>query len=48
MVLETAVNGNADALVTFNQRDFAAAGRDFGCAVILPGAAPSEIRSSNS
>ena len=47
MVLETAVNGNADAIVTFNQRDFEAAVRDFGCAVILPGAALSEIRSSN-
>jgi putative PIN family toxin of toxin-antitoxin system len=47
MVLETAVNENADAIVTFNQRDFEAAVRDFGCAVILPGAALSEIRSSN-
>jgi putative PIN family toxin of toxin-antitoxin system len=36
MVLETAVNGNADAIVTFNQRDFEAAVRDFGCAVIYP------------
>jgi putative PIN family toxin of toxin-antitoxin system len=47
MVLETAVNGNADAIVTFNQRDFEAAGRDFGCVVILPGAALGRIRSSN-
>ena len=46
MVLETAVNGNADAIVTFNQRDFEAAIRDFGCAVILPGAALGQIRSS--
>ncbi|HXW14879.1 MAG TPA: hypothetical protein VEN79_10250 [Terriglobia bacterium] len=30
MVLETAVNGNADAIVTFNQRDFEAAVRDYG------------------
>ena len=45
MVLETAVNGNADALVTFNRRDFEAA-RDFGCAVMLPGAALERIRSS--
>src|SRR5262249_19084303 len=30
MVLETAVNGGADAIVTFNQRDFAAAGPRFG------------------
>jgi len=47
MVLETAVNGNADAIVTFNQRDFEAAVRDFGCAVILPGAALGRMRSSN-
>jgi len=47
MVLETAVNGNADVIVTFNQRDFEVAVRDFGCAVILPGAALGEIRSSN-
>src|SRR5208337_3154001 len=47
MVLETAVNGNAHAIVTFNQRDFEAAVRDFGCAVILPGAALGHVRSSN-
>jgi len=47
MVLETAVNGSADAIVTFNQRDFEAAVRDFGCAVILPGTALGQIRSSN-
>ena len=47
MVLETAVNGDADAIVTFNQRDFEAAVRDFGCAVILPGAALGQVRSSN-
>ncbi len=47
MVLETAANGNADAIVTFNQRDFEAAVRDFGCAVILPGAALGQMRSSN-
>ena len=47
MVLETAVNGNADAIVNFNQRDFEAAVRDFGCAVILPGAALGQMRSSN-
>ena len=46
MVLETAVNGAADAIVTFNQRDFEAAVRDFGCAVILPGAALGQVRSS--
>jgi predicted nucleic acid-binding protein len=30
MVLETAVNGAADRLVTFNERHMAAAARDFG------------------
>jgi len=29
MVLETAVNGRADLLVTFNQQDFAAAAKGF-------------------
>lgn len=47
MVLETAVNGNATAIVTFNQRDFEEAGSSFHCAVILPGAALQHIRSSN-
>lgn len=35
MVLETAVNGGADAIVTFNLRDFAAASR-FGIALLSP------------
>jgi putative PIN family toxin of toxin-antitoxin system len=43
MVLETAVNGNADAIVTFNQRDFEKAKRSFGCAVLLPAAALQQI-----
>jgi hypothetical protein len=29
MVLETAVNGRADLLVTFNQKDFVAAAKGF-------------------
>ena len=45
MVLETAVNGNAAAIVTFNQRDFAAIGKDFNCAVLLPAQALLQIRS---
>jgi putative PIN family toxin of toxin-antitoxin system len=45
MVLETAINGSAGAIVTFNQRDFAAAGRGFDCAVILPATALQQIRS---
>ena len=44
MVLETALNGNAGAIVTFNQRDFEEAKRSFGCAVLLPAAALQQIR----
>ncbi len=36
MVLETAVNGQAKALVTFNERDFTAAAGDFGIEVLYP------------
>lgn len=36
MVLETAINGSADAIVTFNQRDFAGAAKDFHCSVLSP------------
>jgi putative PIN family toxin of toxin-antitoxin system len=39
MVLETAVNGNADAIVTFNRRDFAGATRAFGIPILSPAAA---------
>ncbi len=39
MVLETAMNGRADAIVTFNSRDFAAAWTGFGIKVLLPGGA---------
>jgi predicted nucleic acid-binding protein len=39
MVLEAAVNGRADALVTFNIRDFTGAAERFGIAVISPGEA---------
>lgn len=37
MVLETAVNGRADALVTFNGRDFEPAATRFGIPVSTPG-----------
>ena len=37
MVLETAVNGGADCIVTFNDADFGAAPSRFGIAVIRPG-----------
>ncbi len=36
MVLETAVNGRADALVTFNRRDYAAIPSRFGIELLLP------------
>jgi putative PIN family toxin of toxin-antitoxin system len=36
MVLETAINGMADGIVTFNQRDFKAAALRFDCTVLLP------------
>jgi putative PIN family toxin of toxin-antitoxin system len=45
MILETAVNGGASAIVTFNQRDFVAGTRAFDCEVLLPGAALYQIRS---
>jgi putative PIN family toxin of toxin-antitoxin system len=58
MVLETAVNGNANAIVTFNLRDFEETSRSgartvptarqlSNCGVILPGAALRKIRRSN-
>ena len=36
MVLETAINGGADALVTFNLRDFGSVPRRFGIDLLLP------------
>lgn len=36
MVLEAAINGRADAIVTFNVKDFSPAGR-FGLSVVRPG-----------
>jgi predicted nucleic acid-binding protein len=44
MVLETAVNGRADLLVTFNQRHLAAAARRFGVRVAAPGIVWKEIQ----
>jgi predicted nucleic acid-binding protein len=44
MVLETAVNGEADWLVTFNVRHLAAAAREFGIRVMRPCDAWREIR----
>jgi predicted nucleic acid-binding protein len=47
MVLETAVNGMADAVVTFNTRDFGTIPAQFGIEVLTPGEAwkRCEIRS---
>jgi putative PIN family toxin of toxin-antitoxin system len=36
MVLETAINGGADLLVTFNVRHFGTVGEAFGCRTALP------------
>jgi predicted nucleic acid-binding protein len=37
MVLEAAINGQADALVTYNIKDFAEAGERFRISVLRPG-----------
>jgi len=44
MVLEAAVNGRADAVVTFNVRDFGTAASQFGVEVLLPREAIARIR----
>ena len=44
MVLEAAVNGRADALVTFNLRDFGSAPSRFGVELLLPREAIATIR----
>ena len=44
MVLEAAVNGRADALVTHNLADFAAAARRFGLVLLRPGELLERIR----
>ena len=44
MVLEAAVNGRADGLVTFNVRDFGTAPSQFGVEVLLPREAIGRIR----
>jgi putative PIN family toxin of toxin-antitoxin system len=44
MVLDTAVNGQADRLVTFNLRHLGQAGREFGISVDVPGATWRKIR----
>jgi len=47
MVLETAVNGGADGLVTFNLRHLAAAAGEFGIHVFLPRDAWKEVQRRN-
>jgi putative PIN family toxin of toxin-antitoxin system len=44
MVLETAVNGRADLLVTFNQKDFAAVARSFALKILPPSEALQRLR----
>lgn len=44
MVLETAVNGSADAIITFNVRHFEPASKSFDCAILLPREALQQIR----
>ncbi len=44
MVLEAAVNGRADALVTFNRRDYGEAPNRFGVELLLPRIAIGRIR----
>ena len=44
MVLETAVNGRADALVTFNVRDFGSVPERFGIEVMIPSEAIRRVR----
>lgn len=39
MVLEAAVNGQADGIVTFNRRDFLPAQKPFGIPILSPGEA---------
>ncbi len=44
MVLETAVNGGATAIVTFNRRDFLLVPKQFHCAVLSPSQALEWLR----
>jgi putative PIN family toxin of toxin-antitoxin system len=44
MVLEAAVNGRADALITFNARDFGNVPSEFGVEILVPREALARIR----
>jgi predicted nucleic acid-binding protein len=48
LVLEAAINGGADAVVTFNVRHFAKVSENFGIDIISPRQALAEIRKVNS
>lgn len=45
MVLEAAVNGRADMIVTHNVKDFSVAARRFGLRILRPGELMQEMRS---
>lgn len=45
MVLEAAINGRADALVTHNARDFSVAAARFGLRIVTPGVMLMELKS---
>lgn len=46
MVLETAINGSADAIVTFNRAHYVSGMAGFACSLLNPAAALEQIRSS--
>lgn len=48
MVLETAINGGAELLATFNTRDFGSIGERFGCMTVLPREAVRLVRERSS
>lgn len=47
MVLETAVNGGANAIVTMNRRDFVPVAESFGIEVLSPGEAAARLESGS-
>jgi predicted nucleic acid-binding protein len=47
MVLETAVNGRADAIVTFNRRHFVAATKRFGIDVLPPAGTVNQLEKTS-
>ena len=47
MILDVAINGRAEALVTSNKRHFAAAGKRFGIQVLTPAELLEKMREGN-